>query len=151
MPEHLRAVRDEGCLRQLFPPGAQVDTLDFADSCPRSALLGHHTPASVVFPPILWVSKGGSASPGRATSPGSPTFRVSVRDAIPWQQPPGRPNGDKALPRVLGAALLKITSSKAERNRNVYANRTISTELTMASWSFKSGQARTDCQTNCHL
>lgn len=47
--------------------------------------------------------------------------------------------------------LLKIASSKVKRNRDIYTNHTISTEFTMASWFFKSGQARTDCQTNCHL
>ena len=42
-------------------------------------------------------------------------------------------------------------SSEAERNWNIYTNHTTSTEFTMASWLFKSGQARTDCQTNSHL
>lgn len=124
-----------------IPFRAQLQILGFANRCPLSALLLCCTPG-----------------PGPAQR-GWPTHEdtllqsvrqpVRVREACPaatWDWQPLWSSGEGE-----GGVLLKITNSKVERNQNIYTNHTISAKFTTASWLLKSGSARTDCQTNCHL
>lgn len=129
------------------PWGLAIPTLEVLSSAttprdPQRSLLSYKPaprfgqPLKISFSRLiclLSVSEG-SYFPSIKTQDGMPKCITDTR------QPPG-----------FLEVLLKITSSKVERNWNIYTKHTISTEFTTASWLFKSGQARTDCQTNCHL
>lgn len=58
--------------------------------------------------------------------------------------------GDRSRHSLGGEVLGKIARSNAELNR-MCTSPVASAEFTMPRWLFKSGQPRTDCQTNCHL